>query len=269
MAKKIKCVLTIAGSDSGAGAGIQSDLKTFHNHGVYGLTVITAVTSQNTFGVQSSFELPVDIIKSQLKSVFDDFDINVVKTGMLSSKSIILSISNYFKNKVIDLNKIKLIVDPVIFSKNQFRLLSTEGVESLKSNLLPLSYLVTPNLVEAEFLSGVKIRTIKELEKAVKKIHALGCKNVLIKGGHLQKKIGIDKGTDILFNSRKFYLFKSKFKESKNTHGVGCTFSAAIASNIALGKSLIESISLSKAYVVESLERTQKLGGGIGPVEQL
>ena len=265
MAKKLTFVLTVAGSDSGSGAGIQSDLKTFHNHGVYGLTVITAVTAQNTLGVQKAFELPPGIIDAQLKSVFDDYEITVVKTGMLSSSKVIEIVSEYLRNKA----NIKLIIDPVILSKNGFPLLNEKGIAVLKSKLLPLSYIVTPNIYEAEILAGLKIDSSTDIERAAREIFELGCKHVLIKGGHLPENAGMAKGTDILYNGEKFALFNTKFVKTKNTHGIGCVFSSAIASNIALGNSLKQSIAISKAYIVKSLESSLRIGKGYGPVEQV
>lgn len=259
---KKKCVLTIAGSDSGAGAGIQSDLKTFRNHDLFGLNVITSITAQNTLGVQSSYELPVKVIEAQLKSVSDDFDIRFVKTGMLSSERIVKSVSKFLYKR-----KVKLIVDPVILSKNNYSLLSKVGIEVLKKELIPLSYLVTPNLAEAEILSGLKIKSAKDINFALKKIHSLGCSNVLLKGGHFDERICIEKGTDILFNGNKFEVFKSKFINTKHTHGIGCTFSSAIVSNLANGFSLRESIVRSKKYISDKLKSNQRVGKGISPVE--
>ncbi len=265
MAKSIKFVLTIAGSDSGAGAGIQSDIKTFHNYGLYGLTVLTAVTAQNTIGVQSSFELPPEIIEAQLKSVFDDFEIEVAKTGMLSSDKVIDAVSGYLRNKAY----IKLVIDPVLSSKNGFTMLNEKGISVLKSKLFPLAYVVCPNIPEAEILSGVGIKSAEDIEEAAKAIFNTGCKNVLIKGGHMPESTGIEKGVDFLYNGKKFVMFQSKFVKSENTHGIGCTFSAALASNLAIGESLKDSIVNSKAYVVESLKSTHKIGKGFGPVEQV
>jgi hydroxymethylpyrimidine/phosphomethylpyrimidine kinase len=264
--KKI-CVLSIAGSDSGAGAGIQSDLKTFHKHGLYGLTVITAVTSQNTLGVQSVYKLPARVIRTQLDSVFNDFDIRAVKTGMLSSDRVVWALTEFFGKLNLSSGKVKLIVDPVIMSKNGFRLLTDRGVSALKSKLLRFSYLVTPNLSEAQIISGMKIKDIRSLEKAAKVIYKFGCRNVLIKGGHFLGMEGLDRGMDVLFDGRKFTIFKSNVVRTGHTHGIGCVYSASITSNLALGKSLIESISLSKTYVVESLMLTRNIGKGISPVE--
>jgi hydroxymethylpyrimidine/phosphomethylpyrimidine kinase len=263
MAKKI-CVLTIACSDSGAGAGIQSDLKTFKNHGVYGLSVVTAITAQNTRGVQKSYELPANIIDAQLNSVFDDFEIKSVKTGMLSSDKVIETVVKHLKKK----KNIKLVVDPVILSKNGYALLNKAGIKSLKTKLLPLAYLVTPNIYEAEILAGVKINSIYDLETAAIILYDLGARNVLIKGGHLRKSIGLPAGTDVLFDGRKFHLFYANFVKTKSTHGIGCTLSAAIASNLALGKTLLTAVNDSKNYVLKSLKNTVKIGKGYSPVEQ-
>jgi hydroxymethylpyrimidine/phosphomethylpyrimidine kinase len=265
MAKKLKFILTIAGSDSSAGAGIQSDLKTFSNHGLYGLSVITAATAQNTLGVQSSFELPPEIIEDQLRSIFDDFNINVIKTGMLSSAKVINVVYDFLRFKP----KIKLVVDPAIISKNGFVLLNEKGVNAMLTKLLMLGHIVTPNLYEAEVLSGIKIGTPYALEEAAKSIHSRGCRNVLIKGGHFPDEFGIPKGTDVLYNGEKFSLFKSAFIKSANTHGIGCVYAASIASNIALGETLKRSIVLAKAYVIESLRNARRIGKGIGPVEQV
>jgi hydroxymethylpyrimidine/phosphomethylpyrimidine kinase len=265
MAKKIKFVLTIAGSDSSSGAGIQSDLKTFLNHGLYGLSVVTAVTAQNTLGVQTSFEIPQEMIEAQLKSIFDDFEIDAIKTGMLSSEKVVEVVSNYLRNKT----HIKIIVDPVLVSKNGYVLLNEKGIDLIRTRLFPLSFLVTPNVPEAEILSGIKINTADDIESAAKQIFNYGCRNVLIKGGHMPESAGMKKGVDVLYNGKKFYLFKSKFIKSYNTHGIGCVFSAAVASNIALGGTIKSSIVEAKAYLVESLKKSQKIGKGIGPVEQV
>jgi hydroxymethylpyrimidine/phosphomethylpyrimidine kinase len=272
MDRKMKCALSIAGSDSGAGAGIQSDLKTFHNHGVYGLSVITAITAQNTFGVQKSFEIPAGMIDAQLKSVFDDFEISTVKIGMLSSESVIKIIAKYLRYnsplKKGDKGGCYVIIDPVILSKNKHELLNKKGVAQLKAKLISLSYLITPNLYEAEILSGIKIKSYRDIEYAAKIIFGYGCKNVLIKGGHFQSGLGIEKGTDILYDGKSFIQFKSDVIKTKNTHGIGCVLSSAIASNLALGKNLNESIIESKSYILKQLKNNIKIGKGTGPVEK-
>ena len=263
MANKL-CVLSIAGSDSGSGAGIQSDIKTFKNHSVYGLTVVTAVTAQNTRGVQSSLSMPAKVIDSQLKSIFDDFKVKAAKTGMLARPNVIQVIAKHIKKQ----KQVKLVVDPVIYSKNGFTMLNRAGIKSLKKDLLPLTYLLTPNIPEAEILTGLAIETIDHLETAAVMLRDMGAKNVLIKGGHLKNSVGLPLGTDVLFDGSKFYLFNTNYVSTANTHGIGCTLSAAITSNIAKGYRLEKSIDLAKAYVVRSLKRTVKLGKGFNPVEQ-
>lgn len=263
MASK-KCVLTIAGSDSGAGAGIQSDLKTFKNHGLYGVSVVTAITAQNTLGVQNSYGLRTEIVDEQLKSVLADFKIGYAKTGMLSDGNIIEVTAKHLKKN----KNIKLVIDPVILSKNGKALLSERGIKVLLKKLIPLSYLVTPNIPETETLTGITIDSLDDIETAAIVLNELGARNVLIKGGHLKASVGLPAGTDILFDGKKFYMFSSNFVKTKNTHGIGCTFSAAIISNLALGKSLMTSIEDSKRYIVKSLKRSVKIGKGINPVEQ-
>jgi hydroxymethylpyrimidine/phosphomethylpyrimidine kinase len=259
----VKFALSIAGSDSSAGAGIQSDLKTFHNHGVYGLTAVTSITAQNTTGVQDTFELPANIIKAQLNSLFDDFNIKAAKTGMLSSAKVIDAVFEELKDK-----NIKLIIDPVILSKNGYTLLDDKGVEELKKKLIPVSFLITPNIHELEFISGWKIRTEEDIYIAAKVIYDMGTENVLIKGGHFTKEMGLTLGTDILFDGEYFNYFESEIVNTKNTHGIGCTLSAAITANIASGMNLNNSISDAKKYISESLKKSKKVGRGYGPVEQ-
>lgn len=259
----VKFVLSIAGSDSSAGAGIQSDLKTFHNHGVYGLTAITAVTAQNSLGVQEAYELPPVVITSQLKSLFADYEIKFAKTGMLSSEKTIDAVYEILKK-----HKTKFIIDPVILSKNNFQLLSMKGVESLKSKLIPMSFLITPNIAEAEFISDWKIRTEEDIYIAAKVIYDMGVKNVLIKGGHLTREMGLERGTDILFDGKYFNYYSAEFVNTKNTHGIGCTFSASITANLASGKGLNDSIVNAKKYITSSLIKSNKIGKGYGPVEQ-
>lgn len=257
------CVLTIAGSDSGGGAGIQSDIKTFRNHGVYGATVITSVTAQNTRGVQKTYELPPAIVSEQLKSVLTDFRIRAAKTGMLSGPKVINVITKQLTGR-----KIKLVVDPVIFSKNSYKMLNKSGIRSLCRNLLPLAYLITPNIPEAEILTGIKIDSIEHLETSAVALNEMGVKNVLVKGGHLKHSIGLPLGTDVLFDGKKFCLFSTNYVRTPNTHGIGCTLSAAITSNLAKGLNLVNSIEIAKQYVVTSLKKTTRIGKGFSPVEQ-
>lgn len=263
MREKKKIVMTIAGSDSSAGAGIQSDLKTFDNYRVYGLTVITAITAQNTTGVQKTYEVPPIMIDAQLKSLFADFKISAVKTGMLSSDKAVKVVAKNLKGK-----NLKIVIDPIVLSKNDFPLLDTKGIEALKKYLMPLAYLVTPNLNEAELLSGFKIKSGHELNLAAKKIYSFGCRYVLIKGGHFSKQLGIEKGVDILFDGARFTTIKSAYINSNNTHGIGCTLSAAITANIARGLKIQNAIIDAKLYIVKSLKKSIKIGKGVSPIEQ-
>ncbi len=258
------CVLTIAGSDSGAGAGIQSDIKTFKNHGVYGLSVISAVTSQNTKGVQNSYTLPAKVIDAQLNSIFSDFKVKAAKTGMLANANIIDAIVKLMRKH----KNLKLIVDPVIHSKNKFTMLNSQGINTLKKQLFKHTYLLTPNIPEAETLTGLHIETLEDLETAALMLYDMGVKNVLLKGGHLKLSMGLPLGTDVLFDGKKFYLFNSNYIATKNTHGIGCVLSASITSNLALGLNLIHSINKAKQYVVKSLKKTVNIGSGFNPVEQ-
>ena len=263
MEKKIKTILTIAGSDPGAGAGIQSDLKTFKNHGLYGLTVITAITAQNTHGVSFSHPLRYNVVASQLSSVLSDFKPSVAKIGVLGEGGSIKAISSILKRN----KEIRIVYDPVIRSKNDFLFINELSLSSIKKYLFKILYLMTPNLFEAQHISGINITDTSTLESAMKKIYNMGCRNVLVKGGHFDKRLGIPAGTDILYSGGKFTFFKGPFIKTKNTHGIGCTFSSAIASNLALGNNLVKSISESKKYVIKSLQRKIKAGTGIGPVE--
>jgi hydroxymethylpyrimidine/phosphomethylpyrimidine kinase len=261
---KKKCVLTIAGSDSSTGAGIQSDLKTFLNHNVYGLTVITSITSQNTLGIRNSYTLPGNVIKKQLEALIHDFKFNVVKTGMLSNEIIVKTLVNILKN----INDLKLITDPILYSKNKFKMLSNKGINSLKKDLLPISYLVTPNIPEAEILSGIKINNYDNIKEAALKIAKYGVKNVLIKGGHLSGAEGIMPGTDILYNGKGFMFIKGNFILTKNTHGIGCVLTAAIAANLAKGDPLIAAIKKAKKYINKKLMNAERIGKGYNAVEQ-
>jgi hydroxymethylpyrimidine/phosphomethylpyrimidine kinase len=263
MNKKKICVLSIAGSDSGAGAGIQSDLKTFQNFGLYGLTVVTAVTAQNTMGVQKSFVLPPSIISAQLKSVFSDFPVAAAKTGMLGSEEVVKAVARNLKGK-----NIKLVVDPVMLSKNRFHMLNKAGIEAMKKYLLPITYVVTPNLDETEMLAGFKMNSGHDLNLAAKKIRSYGCKYVLLKGGHFHKAIEIKRGYDVLYDGEKFTSIRSEFVKSRNTHGIGCTFSAAITAALAEGSSIQNAIIEAKLYIVKSLKKSVNIGKGVSPVEQ-
>ncbi|MCL5056252.1 MAG: bifunctional hydroxymethylpyrimidine kinase/phosphomethylpyrimidine kinase [Firmicutes bacterium] len=240
-------VLTIAGSDTSSGAGIQADLKTFQIHKVYGATVITSVTAQNSRKVQQSFDLPVSLIQSQFKAVMEDFKIKAAKTGMLSSPEIVSCISDLILKY-----KIKnLIIDPVMISKTGYKLLNKEGVETLKSSLLPLALLATPNFQEAEILSGIKIDSLEKMKEAAEKIQWFGCRAVLIKTGDSP----FNKGADLFWDGKEFRIFKGKPVPGKNPHGTGCVFSAAITARIARGENLLKAISHAKQFTQKAIQK--------------
>ncbi len=247
--------LTIAGSDSGAGAGVQADLKTFSALNVYGVTVITALTAQNTQRVLKTFYLPPDFIEAQLKAVHEDFEIRAAKTGMLATKEIIKTVSK-------NLGDYPLIVDPVMVSETGYKLIEDKAIEVLKDELLPKAALVTPNIREASILAGVEIKSIEDMKRACKKI-AEFCNGVLIKGSHLL----LDESIDILFLNGKFYEFSTKRIE-KRTHGSGCTFSAAIAAYIAKGYDIIDSVRMAKKFIFRAILEAEKVGKGVEPVYQ-
>jgi len=252
-------VLTIAGSDPGGGAGIQADIKTIHANGAYALTVLTSVTVQNTVEVTKAFDLPLEIIEAQMKAVFDDFDIAAVKTGMLSSKEIVKQVSLLLRRFKIR----NLVIDPVMISKSGFALLSPEAVQSIKSDLIPQAALVMPNIHEAEVLTGMKIRKVTEVEDAARIMMKLGCEAVLIKGGHLLEV----PGCDVLYDGREITLLEGEFIKTSNTHGTGCTYASAVATQLALGKPLIEAVREAKTYVTEAIRHGLSIGHGHGPTD--
>ncbi|MEJ2719934.1 MAG: bifunctional hydroxymethylpyrimidine kinase/phosphomethylpyrimidine kinase [bacterium] len=253
----MKQALTIAGSDSGGGAGIQADLKTFHAHGVFGTSVLTAITAQNTVAVTDAFELPPELINTQIDAVFGDFDIAAAKTGMLSSAAIVDTVAAALRRRRFE----RLVVDPVMISKSGYKLLKDDAIESLKSLLLPLALLVTPNIHEAQLLADIEIDSPDAMRDAARRIGEYGPRNVLVKGGHA----GFDRATDVLFDGDDFHLFESRYIETKNLHGTGCTFSAAIAARIALGEPLTTAIANAKTYITNAIEQSLDIGKGHGP----
>jgi len=259
MPQTIKQVLTIAGSDSGGGAGIQADLKAMSANGVFAMSVITAITAQNTEEVTDVFELPPSIIASQLDAVFDDFEVAAVKTGMLSSTTIVEIVV-----KMLNLQKIAtLVVDPVMVSKSGHPLLRPEAVDAVKTQLLPLAFVVTPNIHEAQQLSGVQITSLADARRAAKIIHGFGCKHVLIKGGHLLS----ERATDLLYDGRFFNVLKGEFIETRHTHGTGCTFASALAAHLARGRSVLDAAQAAKAYVTQAIRHGLAIGHGHGPTD--
>jgi hydroxymethylpyrimidine/phosphomethylpyrimidine kinase len=254
----MKVALTIAGSDSSGGAGIQADLKTFQAHGVFGMSAITAVTVQNTQKVYSIQEMPPQIVHDQITCLFEDIDIHAVKIGMVSSIPLIESIASALK----EVNAPPIILDPVMISKSGYQLLNQDAQDALIKYLFPLSEVVTPNIHEAEALTQQKIQTLDEMKKAAKEILDLGANKVVVKGGHL----GGNEATDVLFDGQTFKELKDLRIDTKNTHGTGCTFSSAIAANIALGKDFHAAVTDAKAYITGAIENSLSIGKGCGPI---
>lgn len=253
----MKKVLTIAGSDSSGGAGIQADIKTMSAMGVYGMSVVTAVTAQNTMGVSKVLEMPKDIVEEQLKAIFEDIEVASVKVGMLSGVEIIKIVTDSLKKY-----KAKnIVIDPVMLSKNKYKLLKEEAFTEMK-RFIGIGTLVTPNIPEAEVLASMEIKNEEDIIEAAKKIQKFGVKNVLVKGGHRE-----DNCTDILLlENRKIIRFFGTRIDVVNTHGTGCTLSSAIASQLAKGNSIEESIKIGKEYITQVIKDSFSLGKGIGPL---
>ncbi|HBP63194.1 MAG TPA: bifunctional hydroxymethylpyrimidine kinase/phosphomethylpyrimidine kinase [Desulfosporosinus sp.] len=252
----MKNVLTIAGSDCSGGAGIQADLKTFAAHGVYGMSVITAVTAQNTQGVFAVEDMSRDVIAKQIEAIFDDIQVDGVKIGMVSQVQTIEVIAEqlrHYSPKII-------VLDPVMVSKSGYHLLNKLAEATLIKELLPLAMIVTPNIPEAEVMTNRSISTLKQMEEAAKAIYQMGAKNVLLKGGHLELE-----ATDILYDGREFSYFSAPRIATKNTHGTGCTLSSAITSNLALGYTLNQAVVEAKEYITIAIQHSLKIGKGVGP----
>lgn len=252
----MKTALTIAGSDSGGGAGIQADLKTFSAHGVYGMSVITAVTAQNTQEVRSVQDIDISIIKDQIEAVFDDIQVDAVKIGMLSSaetvKTVAQSIRKYHPEFIV--------IDPVMVSKGGHHLLQFDAISALKEIIFPMATIITPNIPEAEVLIKDTIHSAEDMKEACLAMKALGAKAVLLKGGHLNGE-----PNDLFFDGENFIWINGTRIHTKNTHGTGCTLSSAIAANLANGASLIDSVQKAKRYITLAITHSLNLGNGHGP----
>jgi hydroxymethylpyrimidine/phosphomethylpyrimidine kinase len=247
--------LTIAGSDSGGGAGIQADLKTFSAFRVFGMSALTAITAQNSLGVQGVFNLPPEFVGRQIDSVLSDFGADAVKLGMLSTAPIIAEVAA----KLAAHRKGQIVLDPVMIAKSGDALLEPAARAALVKELLPLATVVTPNLHEAGALADMRVETEGDMEEAARRIRALGARHVLVKGGHLK-----DAATDILWNGRELTRFTAPRLDSPNTHGTGCTFSSAIAACLARGYALRDAVSEAKAYVTAAIREGFQAGRGVG-----
>lgn len=251
--------LTVAGSDSGGGAGIQADLKTFSAFNVYGMSVITSVTAQNTLGVRDIYDVSPQTVGEQIDAIMEDIGADAAKTGMLSNSEIIRVVAERVEKYHLE----KLVVDPVMVSKSGSFLLKQEAKSSLMQKILPLAYVVTPNVFEAEIISGMKIKNMEDAKKAAVLIHKKGSRNILMKGGHLST----EKAIDILFDGDNYHYYESERIDTKNTHGTGCTLSSAIAAGLAKGLNVYNAVELAKDYITRAIKNApNNIGKGYGPL---
>jgi hydroxymethylpyrimidine/phosphomethylpyrimidine kinase len=255
----MRTALSIAGSDSGGGAGIQADLKTFAALGVYGTTAITAITAQNTLGVSAVSPLEADVVTAQIEAIAGDITIHATKTGMLANAAIVEAVAA----AIADLELPNVVVDPVMIAKSGDRLVDDEGVRMIRVELLPRARVVTPNLPEAEVLSEIRIASLTDAREAARRIKDLGPSAVIVKGGHGSG----DEIVDLLFDGREFHEFRTGRVVSRNTHGTGCTFASAIAAHLALGRSLAEATREAQSYVVGAVRHGLPIGHGHGPLD--
>jgi hydroxymethylpyrimidine/phosphomethylpyrimidine kinase len=263
MTDHVPSALTIAGSDSSAGAGIQADLKTFAALGVYGTSAITAITAQNTQRVSEVFELPPELVAAQIDAVVCDIRPDAVKTGMLSSVAIVEAVAA----KVREHSLSPLVVDPVMVAKSGDRLLREDAVAALREQLLPLATVLTPNLPEAEVLLGRPLASWDDIRAGAQELIAMGAQAVVMKGGHvpaLARRTGTV--TDLLYDGQEFHEYTASRVDTTSTHGTGCTFASAIAAGLARGESLRGSVAMAKAYVTKALQMAYPIGHGHGPV---
>jgi hydroxymethylpyrimidine/phosphomethylpyrimidine kinase len=250
--------LTIAGSDSGGGAGIQADLKTFAALGVYGTSALTAITAQNTIGVTAVQVLSADLVTAQIEAVAGDMKLDVVKTGMLASSAIVEAVAA----AIASLELPSVIVDPVMIAKSGDRLFDQEALAALRSELLPRARVVTPNVPEAEVIADMRITSLDEAREAARRIRKMGAAAVVVKGGHLPG----DEAIDLLFDGRTFTEYRAPRIDTRNTHGTGCTFASAIAAYLALGHALPDAVGKAKDYVTGAIRHGLPIGQGHGPL---
>ena len=257
---RVPVALTIAGSDSGGGAGIQADLRTFAFHRVHGTSAITCITAQNTLGVKRVDAVPTEAVVAQIQAVFEDIGVQAAKTGMLLNQEIIAAVAQQVE--VLQIHN--LVVDPVMVSRTGAQLIDDDAVKTLRNALIPLAALVTPNRYEAQILSGLQIHSLDDMRAAAQIIHRnLRAKAVLVKGGGMQGNL---RGVDIWFDGQKLETLTTKQVDTKNSHGTGCTLSAAIAANLALGNNLEFAVQQAKEYVTNALFHALDIGKGQGPV---
>ena len=251
--------LTIAGSDSGGGAGIQADLRTFSFHAVHGTSALTCITAQNTQGVSRVDALPPEAVVAQIAAVVSDIGIQAVKTGMLLNQPIIEAVAGYLQG----LEGVDYVIDPVMVSRTGAQLIDDDAIATLRQKLIPLATILTPNRYEAEILSGQSISTLEDMEKAAQTIHGLGTKTVIVKGGGFEGEL---RGVDVWYDGTTLAKLTTSCVDTTDTHGTGCTLSAAIAANLALGHTPLNSAKLAKDYVTNALNYSLRIGEGQGPV---
>jgi hydroxymethylpyrimidine/phosphomethylpyrimidine kinase len=259
MTSRLPVVLTVAGSDSGAGAGIQADLKAISANGGYGLSVLTSVTAQNTKAVTAALALPPEMIEAQFAALHDDFAVDAMKSGMLADRERVEVVADCLERH----GAPRYVLDPVMISKSGFRLLTDDAVESVRRRLLPLALLVTPNVHEAQLLAGTTITTLADASEAGRRILDFGPHAVLVKGGHLEER----PGTDVLVTADGVEVIDGEWIESRNTHGTGCTLSATVATQLAAGHDLAEAVRVAKHYLTEAIRHGLPLGAGAGPTD--
>ena len=252
----MKKVLTIAGSDCSGGAGIQADLKKISAHGVFGMSVIVSVVAENTSRVIDIQDITPEMIEKQIDAVFEDIEVDAVKVGMLSTPECMRAVAG----KLRQYKPEHVVIDPVMYAKNGCPLMDPSAVDALIETILPLADVLTPNIPEAERITGMEIRSVADMEAAARKIHDMGSQSVVVKGGH-----AIGNALDVLFDGKQMHHFETQRIATKNTHGTGCTFSSAIASQLALGMDICKAVEKAKAYVTTAITHSLAIGKGCGP----
>ena len=253
----MKTALSIAGSDCSGGAGIQADLKAFSAHGVFGMSVITSVVAENTFRVTGYQNIDPDIIEKQIDDVFEDIWPDAIKIGMLSCRETMLLIARKLKQW----KPKNIVIDPVMYAKNGSALMEESSIDVLISEVVPLADIITPNIPEANKMVGMEIKSIADMRQAARLIYSMGCRSVVVKGGHSEGD-----AVDILFDGKEFFEFTAARIDTKHTHGTGCTFSSAIASRLALESSLNSAVESAKRYINSAIINSPRLGKGNGPI---
>lgn len=261
MEKRVPRALTIAGSDSGGGAGIQADLKTFAALGVYGMSAITSITAQNTVEVRAVFDLPPEMIREQIRAVLEDIGVDAVKIGMLHTEPIITTVAEELGK-----HQFPIVVDPVMIAKSGAHLLAKDAMDALKNKIVPLATLLTPNRYEAEALSEIKIENLEDAKRAAERIAELGAEAVLVKGGHIPNQ---DESVDVLFIDGGFKTYSAEFIRTTSDHGTGCTFSSAIAAELAKGKPIEQAVGTAKQFITKAIKFGFRLGRGRGPTNAM